>query len=75
MSAVPLPMVTPEQPLPARVTAMLNALKQQRDQTADEVVNLAGDLADMRDEMKQKDARIAELEAQISLQSNISDRV
>jgi hypothetical protein len=58
-----LPLLQPESlDLPARVTAMLNALVQQRNQTADEVVNLCGDLADAREKIATLEKRIAELE-------------
>lgn len=45
-----------------RVKAMLNALVAQRNQTADEVVNLAGDLAEARREIADLKERLAKYE-------------
>lgn len=54
-----LPLLQPEKAdVPVRYAAMLNALVQQRNQTADEVANLCGDLAEARE-------RIATLEAEV----------
>ncbi len=54
-----LPLLQPEKlDAPARLSAMLNALKMQRDATADEVVNLCGDLAEARE-------KIAKLESEL----------
>ena len=56
-----LPMAQPVD-LPTRFKAMVNALASQRNQTADEVVNLVGDLAQANEEIATLKARIAELE-------------
>lgn len=47
-----------------RVNAMLRALSLQRNQTADEVVNLLGDLAEARAEIVALKKRVEELQAQ-----------
>ena len=55
-----LPLLQPEKTdVPARIAAMLSAMKQQRDATADEVVNLCGDLADARAEIEKLKEQIA----------------
>lgn len=56
-----LPLLQPEK-VSERITAMLNALKAQRDQTADEVVNLCGDLAEAREKIAALEAKLATLE-------------
>ena len=45
----------------ARISAMLNALVMQRNQTADEVVNLLGDLADAREKIAALEKELAGL--------------
>lgn len=58
-----LPLLQPEKiDIPPRFAAMMNALAQQRNQTADEVANLCGDLAEAREEIVTLKARIEELE-------------
>jgi hypothetical protein len=46
----------------ARLSAMLNALAMQRNQTADEVVNLLGDLADAREKIVELEKKLADLQ-------------
>lgn len=53
-----------EQPSP-RLNAMLDALVQQRNQSADEIVRLVGDLAEMQGQLAAAQARIAELEEKL----------
>mgnify|MGYP001617496380 CR=1 FL=1 len=55
------------QPMPIagvskRIESMLNALKAQRDATADEVVNLCGELSEAREKITAQEARVKELE-------------
>lgn len=58
-----LPLLQPEKvDIPARIQAMLNALVSQRNATADEVVNLCGDLAEAREKIAKLEARIKELD-------------
>lgn len=56
-----LPLPQPEN-IPARFRAMMSALVQQRNATADEVANLCGDLAEANEEIARLKVRIAELE-------------
>lgn len=56
-----LPLLQPEKlDIPTRYAAMLNALVQQRNQTADEVANLCGDLAEAREKIAELEAKLAE---------------
>ncbi len=56
-----LPLLQPEK-VSARITAMLTAMKAQRDATADEVVNLCGDLSEAREKIAALEAKLAEYE-------------
>lgn len=58
----PLPLLQPEKISP-RIAAMLSAMKAQRDATADEVVNLCGDLAEAREKIAKLESELEALRA------------